>query len=118
MARRSSRTPGSSTFDRAPDVLPRLSRLSLLEDRRHFHPLGPVRPALSLLSTRPRIVVRKRAPGGKFALSPHLSFEVPKSVAVCIRRKQRREVLFANKKTRGGAGSKRRRNFWSLIRCS
>lgn len=44
-------------------------------------------------------------------------FDRPLHVSVCIRRKQRREVLFAKKRTRSGRGGRRRRNKWSDVSC-
>lgn len=47
---------------------------------------------------------------------PVLAFSNPKFTAICIRRKQRREVLLALGK--GGGGKKRpRRNSFSQVRC-
>lgn len=50
-------------------------------------------------------------------LSPFLSFRAPKKVVLCVRRKQRREVMFAV----GGAGTRKMRRptrtFWSEVRC-
>lgn len=124
MARRRSR----STISRPlrPDlavVLPRrpMRPLGLLEDRRRFHPERDLRPALSFFS-KPRLVIRKarKAPlrsrlTAFSGLSHRIGFEVPKRVAICVRRKERREVIMA----RGGGGSRKakRRNFWSSIEC-
>jgi len=46
-----------------------------------------------------------------------LGFNVPDRVGVCVRRNVRREVIFATRKNRAGAGSRRTRNFWSSIKC-
>lgn len=47
-----------------------------------------------------------------------LKFAAPPRVAICVRRKQRKEVLFAKRLTRAGAGAKNRNfNFWSRISC-
>lgn len=56
---------------------------------------------------------------GKFTspFSSHMQFNVPRKVAICVRRKQRREVLFAFRKTGKGARSFRRRNQFSDVRC-
>jgi len=87
-----------------------------VEDRRMFHPEGVFR-APRALGMRPRVVLRK--PDGLRAAkaawhSPVL--EVPERVAMCVRRKERREVLHALKRTRGGGGS-RRFTFWSKVGC-
>lgn len=41
----------------------------------------------------------------------------PNNVALCVRRKERKEVLFALKLRGKGSGSRRRRNEWSNIGC-
>lgn len=46
-----------------------------------------------------------------------MQFADPNAVALCARRKRRREVLFALKKTKKGSGAKRKRNFWSDVKC-
>lgn len=101
--------------------------ISLLptEDLRAYHPLATARPVrvVSGAAVQP---LRVAAPAstarraGLYAppgLSPHLKFAVPSKTIVCIRRARRREVLFAKRKF-GGSGGRRRRNFWSDIRCS
>lgn len=46
----------------------------------------------------------------------HMAFKAPKFVAICVRRKIRREVLLAL--GRGGGGKRRpRRNAYSNVRC-
>lgn len=52
-------------------------------------------------------------------LSRRVGFQHPWQVMICIRRKQRKEVLHAFKKTGSGGGKQRRprRNFWSEVRC-
>lgn len=121
-------TPSSSIA--RPIGLPRLSsrpvNLTLFEDRRSFHPAGPSRPAFSL--PRSAAVVRVPSPprtrtsvDGAKARTPklyQLQFAVPAKVALCVRRKRRKEVLHA----KGIAGSKKRmrsprRNYWSSISC-
>lgn len=125
---------GRDLFTPSPSIarpvgLPRLSsrpvNLTLFEDRRTFHPAGPYRPAFSVprISARvvvPRISARPGLVGAK-ARTPklyQLSFQVPAKVALCVRRKRRKEVLHA----KGVAGSKKRmraprRNYWSSISC-
>lgn len=46
-----------------------------------------------------------------------IAFAVPNKVAICVRRKTRREVLFAKRKTRKGSGANKTRNFWSDVKC-
>lgn len=124
MVRRRSRSliPPPSRPDLAV-VLPRrpLRPVSLLEDRRRFHPQRDLRPAASFF-TKPRLVIRKarKAPlrsrmTAFSGFSHRIGFEVPKRVAICVRRKERREVIMA----RGGGGSRKakRRNYFSSIEC-
>lgn len=95
----------------------RPSFLQTIEDRRTWYPTR-VRPAatLSRLDQR-RIVERSRNSFESFP-SLHLGFEVPRKVAVCVRRKTRREVILALKKAGAGAAQKRRkRNEYSDVRC-
>jgi len=82
-------------------------------DRRLFRPdVGTVAPA----AVRPgasRVVADQRPRG-----TARLKFADPQFVAICARRTIRREVLHALKRTKKGAGAKKRRNFWSAISCS
>jgi len=91
----------------------------LIEDRRRFHPVGRLRPALAFGMLRPKLVVRKAGPVKRSRLSSGLShrlqFEVPHRVAVCARRKERREVLIAN--GAGGSRKPKRRSYWSDVSC-
>lgn len=45
------------------------------------------------------------------------AFADPRNSNVCLRRKTRRQVLFARKQTRKGAGSAKRYNQWSNVQC-
>lgn len=88
--------------------------LQLLEDRRLWHPERAFRPALSF-GRKSRLVV---APTKSRIMSHRIAFDVPKRVAICVRRKSRKEVLFAkNKAGRGGARRSPRRNYWSSVNC-
>lgn len=50
--------------------------------------------------------------------SPVISFARPQGVVECVRRKQRREVLHALKRTRKGSKSRQRKQtVWSSISC-
>lgn len=89
------------------------SFLAMLEDRRLFDPLRHA-VAKSFVRSSSRLVVPNVARSNKTivrSVSPAVKFSVPSHVAVCIRRKKRREVLFA----RGVGGSRRRqrRPRWS-----
>lgn len=70
------------------------------------------RPAHVTVSSRTRQEARKRR------VPSALRFANPKRVITCIRRRTRRQVLFALKKTGKGSGAKRRRyTDASHIRC-
>lgn len=89
------------------------SLLSLIEDLRTYHPLGS--------SRRPRSVAR--ASDGTHTLSDKrkpgdvLRFQVPERVVVCMRRAERREVLFASRKAGKGSKSRKTYNQYSTISC-
>lgn len=97
------------------------SSLSLLEDRRQFHPLAEFRPARSFL-TRPRLVIAQpnvnKPRRSTLRIPSQVGFDVPRNVAVCVRRKSRKEVLHALRFTgRGSGGGAKRRNYWSDVSC-
>lgn len=98
----------------------RLLPLRPIEDRRTYHPLRAFRPAQSLGRRDAARVVLERPrqrPGRSFFPIDVFKFAVPRKVAICVRRKERRETLFAKKLTRSGAGAPKRRNYWSAISC-
>lgn len=87
-----------------------------IADRRRFHPMGPLRPAGGLTRNSTRLKIAPAQKRGK--LPSRISFNIPKHVAVCVRRKIRKEVIFASGK--GGKGGRKapyRRNYWSDVRC-
>jgi len=92
--------------------------LRSLEDRREFHP-GLTRPARAFRRRAAQVdVPRKPIHRAKhLAASPitNLKFVDPSRVAVCIRRKQRREVILAS--GRGGRTRKPRYSEYSDIKC-
>lgn len=87
-----------------------------LEDRRTFHPLRDLRPLGSVRKEARRIRVAPAKTRGLYP-SAGLRFSDPKLVAKCVRRKERREVLFASKRTGKGARARRRRDAFSGIGC-
>lgn len=96
--------------------------LSFYEDRREFHPVGDYRRAVSFRGLSQGRAILKRAPGianNYFGMpSDSFRFAVPSHVIKCVRRKQRREVMFAMDKTRKGAGARyRRRDYYSGVSC-
>ena len=95
--------------------------LSDIEDRRQFHPLDDIRPAKglsrfgSMLHVSP---VGDRAKARKVQRSgpETFKFNIPSGVAVCVRRQQRREVLFALKRSGKGSKSQSRSiNYYSHV---
>lgn len=97
--------------------------LRLVEDRRSYHPeaLTQMRPVRMINSQRPRLIpVAFSSPKYKFnnLVPTAIGFKIPNKVAICVRRKQRKEILHALKKTgRGKRTSRGRRSQWSDIHC-
>lgn len=125
MARRGSRTRSGTTVQRYDPPLPpprlRLSPLPLYEDRRFFHPLRDLAPPATFSRRDQRRLVEKSPLTSPKYQDPFpslkLGFAVPAKVVKCVRRKQRRESIFATKKTGAGARSRRKRDIWSNVRC-
>lgn len=88
------------------------SVLTEVEDRRQYSPYDHPR---TMDGTPARVVPSPFR--DVTALTHDMSFEAPRRVLVCARRKERREVLIAKKLHRKGAGGSRRRNIWSDIKC-
>ena len=100
---------------RAPGYISPPGLLTEIEDFRTYHPEGAVRSALTV-GGLDAAYQKKERPAGRF--QPPASFEAPRSVVICVRRKQRREVLFATRKTgKGGRARRHRRNYYSNVRC-
>lgn len=122
IANRSPLLPRSLTF--RPLVSP--VDLTVFEDRRTFHPERDQRPARSFSKALHRLVVKEplRNPD-RFAslrafpasIPTRIGFEDPKRVLICVRRKRRKEVLHALKKTGRGGQKKPRRSWYSSISC-
>lgn len=106
-------------------------------DRRLFRPDESTRPPTTHSSLASRVVLKiitvrqKRrqfhAKIDKYTnpfhypktyLRTRLGFSVSRRVETCIRRKIRKEVIFAKRKNGKGGQRKPRRNFWSAIACS
>lgn len=100
----------------------------LIEDRRTWHP-DIARPALDFLSSRHRLTLSNLKSKNKNVTRPSRKLNLYQAITsplaftnnrvlICVRRKTRREVLHALKRTRKGAGSKmRRRNEFTNIHC-
>lgn len=92
--------------------------LQQIEDRRRYHPLRALAPAQTFSNRAQRRLVEKPRLTREVFPSLRLGFAVPSKVAACVRRKSRREVLFAIKGTGPGSRQKRRRrNELSNIQC-
>lgn len=98
--------------------------LSPFSDRRMFHPDDVFAPVFSTRKDQRRIVDRN-VNVGRSGSTPYrnpfaatrLGFNVPAKVSVCVRRSQRKEVLFALRRTGKGSRSPKRRNYWSDVQC-
>lgn len=119
----------------SPVPSPSQTILREIEDRRTYHPLGEFRPARFRTGGPSRITVKDRPYNGRYKYAdPHrtsknihlnsgtkapVSFVAPDGTLLCIRRKQRKEVLFAKRKAgRGGSHRRRyRRTPYSSIKC-
>lgn len=120
MPRRTSRPAGRDPSPIARQSLPRWTsipvNLQLFEDRRTFHPQGFTRPVFTTQRPAGRIV-QKWHPRSRLKGVAQLSFAIPEKVTLCVRRKRRKEVLFAKKKAGKTGQRKPRRNYWSSISC-
>ena len=91
---------------------------SVLQDRRRYV-FDSLRVPRRTLGESPRFAVGGSVPDARRRgrVRPgSVQFKAPRTVLVCVRRKERREVIHA----KGIAGSrvkKGRRNFWSKVRC-
>lgn len=100
--------------------------LTLFEDRRQWHPMVDHRPALTFTS-RPHTLravekkpTQRQSKYGLPALSQTkatIAFGLPDKVLVCVRRKRRKEVIFAKNKAGRSGQRKPRRNWLSAISC-
>lgn len=103
--------------------------LTEVEDRRTHHPLGSFRPPRTVSGVAARVGLAERTVPARARPSlinrklrsqtkALVAFQEPNRVVMCIRRKQRRQVLHA----KGIAGSRMRmrsprKNAWSSISC-
>lgn len=118
----------SSDFDDPLADLYRAADLLQIEDRRSFWPTPfptswePARKlsgAVARLRSYPtRTTPQKTPPRARQGPSWVVGFAQPRSVLVCIRRKQRRQVLHALRLTgKGARAAKRRRTPYTGISC-
>lgn len=103
-------------------VFTALSLLQELEDRRQWHPEA-IAPARAFVRSASRLIARpqpSRVRGRRIKLfSPSMvAFADPARVAVCVRRRVRREVLHARRVAGSSTMRKKRRfNPYSRIHC-
>lgn len=107
--------------------LVRLMALQEVEDNRLFHPDGSDRAARTSRGTGSRQAARAArrtrhaaSVGALYHAPSHIIGFINKPwnpVVHCVRRKVRREVLHALKRTRSGRGGRKRRNWRSDIKC-
>lgn len=98
-------------------VLARSGRLIEIEDRRKYQPSFHSPPrSLSRVARVLNTVPRTRTYRSRRPTALGAAFSHPKTVLTCIRRKMRREVLFATGRSGSNPG-RRRRNRNSYFRC-
>lgn len=128
MARKKrNRTTQRDVFPIATPVLrttPIIPTRPLVSDRRLYHPDKPFEAPYSVRRKYRRIVedvrpkLARKSSGNAGVRRSVLRFSVPRKVEMCVRRKRRREVLFALGRTgRGARRRHRRRNYYSSISC-
>lgn len=88
--------------------------LTVIEDRRQFHPSPGRSPRLVTGAANHTLKAKTTR---AFIPPTQVMFDAPSKVLVCVRRKVRRGVLHALKKTGKGGMRKPRRNFWSSVSC-
>lgn len=114
-----------------------LQQLNMVEDGRVYHPEGDDRPALDVLGRPVRFSVssvvrppsvrvhRRSFVARSYYTNSFRGFQLPWGikyqsmfpVVTCLRRKVRKEVLFALGRTRSGRGGSRRRSWRSSVEC-
>lgn len=114
--------PTTLTF-LADDIQKEAQYVRSSTDSRRFHPLGKLRSPGATPRSAGRLVTYS-APTAKLgssgSLPSRVAFAVPSQVAVCLRRKVRREVLHAlypKRIAKLGSGASRRRTAYSGIKC-
>lgn len=111
-----------SVFLPTQGLTPMPTPLRQVEDRREWHP-DPYPPAREFRRSKARLDMaqpKRRSTSLRRSTLPlkaeRLSFVQPAQVPICVRRKQRREVLLALGRG-GGRHRPPRRNRWSNVRC-
>lgn len=117
-------SPPANTWDSYNEPGPSSLRgyNSSWDDARRYHPSKRNAAASSLIRSATRLHISsfgarhaRREQTTRGILPSTVQFRVPDLVSVCIRRKARREVLHAKRRTNGRGN--RNRNQWSEIKC-
>lgn len=126
MSRRSRRAAKKHLRNVQRDILIPIARIPAahnilaLEDRRTFEP-GDRFPRAQFHRSARVVVspnVNKQKGSRHDKVPAKIRFAVPREVALCVRRKQRREVLFALRQHgKGSKARRRRRTFFSSVSC-
>lgn len=106
------------TFDPLPEVDPYQSdpiqNLTEVQDGRLWSP-STISESSSLVGTSSPTTTIPAQPGP--LLPSRIAYDRPVEAIHCVRRKQRREVIFAKNYRRRGRGGSRKRDFWSQFKC-
>lgn len=96
-----------------------LQPLNLIDDRRSYHPEPATRPArlFSGAVASVKATITPKHVSGKSRVPVQIAFTAPDQTLVCVRRKTRKQVLFAKRKTGKAGQRKPKRNMWSNVRC-
>lgn len=93
-------------------IIPKVNQdLSEIYDRRLYHPNPVIRGRPNHMGDIAPIKAKIRS------WSMPVSFQLPPNAIVCARRKIRKQVLFALRKTRKGASGRKHFNSDSLFKC-
>lgn len=93
------------------------SAMRQVEDRREFHPSGRARSARLVDGRSAAIQVGRPSRSRPQALPAGVRFSMPWRVMMCVRRKRRREVMFAKGKAGRRGQRPPRRNYYSEVSC-
>lgn len=104
------------TFDPLPQIDPYQSdpiqSLTEVQDGRLWSPETITQSSTTVGTIAPTTTIAQSGP-----LPSRLSYDYPVEAIHCVRRKQRREVIFAKNYRRRGRGGSRKRDFWSQFKC-
>ena len=91
-----------------------------IDDRRSFDFWPDSRPARLFTGSTASVTatpVAKKTPQARNRVPYQIAFSAPAETLVCVRRKRRKEVLHAKRKTGRGGQRRPRRNAWSNTKC-